>query len=447
MGLKILIIGSGGREHAIAWLISKSKREIDKIFVMPGNAGTLTEKNVFNIDCDINNNNDVLDFAIKNKIDLTIVGPEVPLVDGISDLFEEKGLNIFGPKKYFAQLEGSKIFSKKFMRDNELPTADYQEFEDAKKAVDYLKSKKPPFVVKYDGLAAGKGVDICETIDDAKLSVKNLLKPNEKIIIEDFIKGIELSSIYICNPNASKKILGLPWIKDYKSRDEYNEGPNTGGMGAITHPYCSFKKNDIYALNTEIEKILIKTIVSINNSSGNKSNYNGFLYLGLMISAEDNKPYLLEYNCRMGDPETQNLMMYLNNNDVDFLDLIGFDNTKYPDNFNLTFIDEKKYSGYCCTIVLAADGYPEGPRKDFYIDLSEIKEGANIKIFHAGTKINHGAIMVNGGRILSVNTCCDKKQDAIDLAYNNIQKIKAYTDSELKQEDKSLIFFRTDIGS
>ena len=447
MGLKILIIGSGGREHAIAWLISKSKRQIDKIYVMPGNAGTLTEKNVFNVDCDINNNNDVLDFAIKNQIDLTIVGPEVPLVSGLSDLFEEKGLNIFGPKKYFAQLEGSKIFSKKFMRDNELPTADYQEFADAKKAVDYLKSKKPPFVVKYDGLAAGKGVDICETIDDAKLSVKNLLRPNEKIIIEDFIKGIELSSIYICNPNASKKILGLPWIKDYKSRDEYNEGPNTGGMGAITHPYCSFKKNDIYALNTEIEKILIKTIVSINNSSGSKSNYNGFLYLGLMISAEDNKPYLLEYNCRMGDPETQNLMMYLNNNDVDFLDLIGFDNTSYPDNFNLTFIDDKKYSGYCCTIVLAADGYPEGPRKDFYIDLSEIKEGANIKVFHAGTKVNHGAIMVNGGRILSVNTCCDKKQDAIDLAYNNIQKIKAYTDSELKQEDKSLIFFRTDIGS
>ena len=447
MGLKILIIGSGGREHAIAWLISKSKRQIDKIYVMPGNAGTLTEKNVFNVDCDINNNNDVLDFAIKNQIDLTIVGPEVPLVSGLSDLFEEKGLNIFGPKKYFAQLEGSKIFSKKFMRDNELPTADYQEFADDKKAVDYLKSKKPPFVVKYDGLAAGKGVDICETIDDARLSVKNLLRPNEKIIIEDFIKGIELSSIYICNPNASKKILGLPWIKDYKSRDEYNEGPNTGGMGAITHPYCSFKKNDIYALNTEIEKILIKTIVSINNSSGSKSNYNGFLYLGLMISAEDNKPYLLEYNCRMGDPETQNLMMYLNNNEVDFLDLIGFDNTSYPDNFNLTFIDEKKYSGYCCTIVLAADGYPEGPRKDFYIDLSEIKEGANIKVFHAGTKVNHGAIMVNGGRILSVNTCCDKKQDAIDLAYNNIQKIKAYTDSELKQEDKSLIFFRTDIGS
>ena len=141
MGLKILIIGSGGREHAIAWLISKSKRQIDKIYVMPGNAGTLTEKNVFNVDCDINNNNDVLDFAIKNQIDLTIVGPEVPLVSGLSDLFEEKGLNIFGPKKYFAQLEGSKIFSKKFMRDNELPTADYQEFADAKKQLITLNLK------------------------------------------------------------------------------------------------------------------------------------------------------------------------------------------------------------------------------------------------------------------------------------------------------------------
>jgi len=447
MGLKILIIGSGGREHAIAWLISKSKREIDKIFVMPGNAGTLTEKNVFNIDCDISNKNEVLDFALENKIDLTIVGPEVPLVDGISDLFEDNDLNIFGPKKYFSQLEGSKSFSKKFMKDNKLPTADYEEFEDAEKAIDYLDSKKPPFVVKYDGLAAGKGVDICESIEDAKLSISNLLKPNEKIIIEDFIKGIELSSIYICNPNASKKTLGLPWIKDYKSRDEYNAGPNTGGMGAVTHPYCSFKKNDIYALNTEIEKILIKTIVSINSSSGNKSNYNGFLYLGLMISVEDNKPYLLEYNCRMGDPETQSLMMYLYKNDVDFLDLIGFDNSKYPDNFNLTFIDDKEFSGYCCTIVLAADGYPASPKKDFYIDLSGIDEKPNLKIFHAGTKISNGAVRVTGGRILSINTCCDRKQDAIDLAYENIRKIKAYTDPKLEDENTSLIFFRTDIGS
>ena len=447
MGLRILIIGSGGREHAIAWLISKSKHKIEKIYVMPGNAGTLTEKNVFNIDCDINNKNEVLDFALKNKIDLTIVGPEVPLVNGISDLFEDYNLNIFGPKKYFSQLEGSKVFSKKFMKDNNLPTADYEEFEDAAEAFDYLESKKPPYVVKYDGLAAGKGVDICENIQDAKSSITNLLKPDERIIIEDFIKGIELSSMYICNPNASKKTLGLPWIKDYKSRDEYNAGPNTGGMGAVTHPYCSFKKNDVYALNTEIEKILIKTIVSINSGSGNKSNYNGFLYLGLMISVEDNKPYLLEYNCRMGDPETQSLMMYLYKNDVDFLDLIGFDNSKYPDNFNLTFIDDKEFSGYCCTIVLAADGYPVSPKKDFYIDLSGIDEKPNLKIFHAGTKISNGAVRVTGGRILSINTCCDRKEDAIDLAYENIRKIKAYTDPKLEDENTSLIFFRTDIGS
>ena len=241
MGLKILIIGSGGREHAIAWLISKSKREIDKIFVMPGNAGTLTEKNVFNIDCDISNKNEVLDFALENKIDLTIVGPEVPLVDGISDLFEDNDLNIFGPKKYFSQLEGSKSFSKKFMKDNKLPTADYEEFEDAEKAVDYLDSKKPPFVVKYDGLAAGKGVDICESIEDAKLSISNLLKPDDKIIIEDFIKGIELSSIYICNPNASKKTLGLPWIKDYNLVMSIMP-VLIPEVWAVTHPYCSFKK-------------------------------------------------------------------------------------------------------------------------------------------------------------------------------------------------------------
>ena len=332
---------------------------------MPGNAGTLHEKNVFNIDCDINDHKAVLTFAIDNNIDLTIVGPEVPLVDGLSDLFEANNLNIFGPKKYFAQLEGSKSFSKKFMKDNSLPTADYNEFKDYDNASKYLATKKMPIVVKYDGLAAGKGVDICDSPDEANSSIKNLLKPDESIIIEDFIKGIELSSIYICNPNASKKSIGLPWVKDYKSRDEYNMGPNTGGMGAITHPFCSYKKNDIYSLNTEIEKILIKSIVAINSCSGDNSKYNGFLYLGLMISADDNKPYLLEYNCRLGDPETQNLMMYLNNNNVDFLDLIGYDNSKYPDNFNLTFIDEKNYEGFCCTVVLAADGYPSDPGKIF----------------------------------------------------------------------------------
>ena len=447
MGLKILIIGSGGREHAISLIVSKSKRDIEKIFVMPGNAGTLTEKNVFNIECDINDHDAVLSFAIENKIDLTIVGPEVPLVKGISDLFEEKNLNIFGPKKYFSQLEGSKVFSKNFMDSNSLPTAKYKEFNDSKKAKEYLDDKKMPIVIKYDGLAAGKGVDICETIDDAKKSVDNLLKPEERIIIEDFIKGIELSAIYICNPNANKKNLGLTWVKDYKSRDEYNSGPNTGGMGAVTHPFCSYKKNDIYSLNVEIEKILIKTIVAINNGSGTSSKYNGFMYLGLMISTNDDKPYLLEYNCRMGDPETQNILMYLDKNEVDFLDLIGFDNSHYPDNFNLSFIDDKKYSGYCCTIVLAAKGYPENPIKDFYIDSSHLEENDSIKIFHAGTKISNGAIRVTGGRILSVNTYSEDKQTAIDLAYNNISKIKAYTDSDLKNQDDSLVFFRSDIGS
>ena len=447
MGLKILLIGSGGREHAISWIISKSKRDIEKIFVMPGNAGTLTEKNVFNIDCDINDHEAVLNFALENKIDLTIVGPEVPLVRGISDLFEEKNLNIFGPKKYFAQLEGSKVFSKNFMDSNNLPTAKYKEFNDSKKAKEYLDDKKIPIVIKYDGLAAGKGVDICETIDDAKKSVDNLLKPNERIIIEDFIKGIELSAIYICNPNANKKNLGLTWVKDYKSRDEYNSGPNTGGMGAVTHPFCSYKKNDIYSLNVEIDKILIKTIVAINNGSGTTSKYNGFMYLGLMISTNDNKPYLLEYNCRMGDPETQNILMYLDKNKVDFLDLIGFDNSYYPDNFNLSFVDDKKYSGYCCTIVLAAKGYPENIVKDFYIDLSHLEENDSIKIFHAGTKISNGSIKVTGGRILSVNAYSEDKQTAIDLAYNNVSKIKAYTDSDLKNQDDSLVFFRSDIGS
>ena len=166
-----------------------------------------------------------------------------------------------------------------------------------------------------------------------------------------------------------------------------------------------------------------------------------------MISADNDKPYLLEYNCRMGDPETQSILMYLHKNDIDFLDLIGFDNSKYPDNFNLTFIDNKEYSGFSCTVVLAAKGYPTNPEKDFYLDLSNLKETENLKIFHAGTKISNGSFKVTGGRILSVNACCETKEESIDLAYENIKKIKAYKDAELKDEDASLIFYRTDIGS
>jgi len=273
------------------------------------------------------------------------------------------------------------------------------------------------------------------------------LKPGEKIIIEDFIKGIELSAIYICNPNAPKKAIGLPWIKDYKSRDEFNSGPNTGGMGAISHPFCSYKKNDVYSLNVEIEKILIKTLVAINNNSGSESKYNGFIYLGLMLSTSDNKPYILEYNCRMGDPETQNIIMYLDKNNVDFLDLIGFDNSNYPDNFNLSFIDDRDISGFCCTVVLAAKGYPLAPTKDFYLSIPQINDVDNIKIFHAGTRISNGAVRVTGGRILSVNAFSDNKQDAIDLAYEYISKIRAYNDADLKSEDPDLVFYRKDIGS
>ena len=447
MGLKILIIGSGGREHALSWIVSRSKRAIDKVYVMPGNAGTLAEKNVFNIECDIHDSDSVLNFAIENKIDLTIVGPEDPLVNGLCDLFEKNNLNIFGPKKYFAQLEGSKVFAKDFMNKNNLPTAQYKEFEKIEQALDYIENRKMPIVIKYDGLAAGKGVDICESVADARDSIKKLLKPGQKIIIEDFIKGIELSAIYICNPNASKKNIGLPWIKDYKSRDEFNSGPNTGGMGAISHPFCSYKKNDIYSLNVEIEKILNKTLMSIANDSDSNNKYNGFMYLGLMFSTNDNKPYVLEYNCRMGDPETQNILMYLDKNNVDFLDLIGFNNSGYPDNFNLSFVDYTDISGFCCTVVLAAKGYPINPIKDFYLDTSKLEDVSDVKVFHAGTKISNGAIKVTGGRILTINAFSNTKQGAIDLAYENISKIKAFSDAELKNEASDLVFYRNDIGS
>ena len=340
--MRILIIGQGGREHAIAWKLSLSDR-VSHVFVCPGNGGTALEDNITNVNIDEKHHSDLIKFAKEEHIDLTIVGPEAPLVDGLVNSFQDANLNIFGPTKEFSILEGSKAFSKKFMKDNAISTADFQEFSDIHKAEKFCQSTTFPKVLKADGLAAGKGVIICQNLDEALSALNELFnsKSHSKIVIEDFIVGQELSAIYICNFRGPTYEICLPWTKDYKSRDEYNSGPNTGGMGAVSHPILENHKNTIFKNHIAIEKLLSKTIVAINDiMKRTKQNYVGFLYLGLMITKRDIK--ILEYNCRSGDPETQNLMMNLHNNEIDLLDLIENNPLSKTRDLNIIDIDSKK---------------------------------------------------------------------------------------------------------
>ena len=457
MKKNILVIGQGGREHALAWKLSKSQK-IQKTYVCPGNGGTFLEKNIINVDLDIKNHNMLIDFVKSNNIDITIVGPEDPLVNGLANSFIENDLKIFGPLKEFAILEGSKVFAKDFMLKNKIPTANHTMFDTLESAKNYIKNKKYPIVVKADGLAAGKGVIISNDEDEAINAIDKLLGNNhsEYIVIEDFLKGQELSAIYICSQAGKFKNayeIGLPWIKDYKSRDEFNSGPNTGGMGAVSHPLGYQHKNLLFKLHLEIEKVLIKTITAINNyNKKTNKNYLGFLYIGLMID-NNNDIKVLEYNCRLGDPETQNLMLTLENQNIDLYDLIvnPLEIRQEQWDFNLLRIDDKESSywesSYCCTIVLAAKGYPDAYVKDFFIDISNVKQSDKIKIFHAGTVINNNKIQATGGRILTVNVFADTKKEAVSLAYENIKKIKAFEDKDFKIQNQSLVFYRDDIGN
>ncbi len=443
--MKLLVLGQGGREHAMAWKLSLSKR-VTEVYVCPGNAGTALEDKISNVDLNIHEYEKIISFVRDNNIDLTIVGPEDPLCGGIVDAFAENSLKIFGPAKAFAQLEGSKSFSKNFMVANEIPTAGYDEFSNPASAIDYIKNAKYPLVIKADGLAAGKGVIICHDKEEATNAIEKLLisKHSNKVVVEDFLVGQELSAMYICSFNGPNFEVSLPWTKDYKSRDEHNMGPNTGGMGAIIHPILDEHKNNIYKMHLEIEKNLSRTIHAINKKYKNLNDqYLGFLYLGLMIGQE-NQINILEYNCRMGDPETQCLMMYLQNQNIDLLDLIEGKKTSGKKDMNLSYIDSAKF--YACTIVLAAKGYPGDYKKNFFIDLSKIQENEHIKIFHAGTVLDDNRIRSIGGRILSVNVYADSREQCLKIAYETINKIDVYKDKDFSEKSSEHVFFRDDIG-
>ena len=446
MNQNILVIGQGGREHAIAWKISKSPN-VSNVYVCPGNGGTELDSSLLNVNLNINDHDSLVNFAKQNNITMTIVGPENPLAAGIVNSFLNAGLKIFGPKKQYALLESSKVFSKEFMKNFNIPTSEYQMFSSNQEAKDFCSTKKHPIVIKADGLAAGKGVVVSASIDESYEAIDSLLKSehSDYIVVEEFLNGQELSAIYIVNYQGISYEIGLPWTKDYKSRDEYNSGPNTGGMGAVSHPLSFENKNSLFKLHLDIEKILIKTLTSINNYNKDDGvGYLGFLYMGLMINNKD-EINVLEYNCRLGDPETQNIMLTLHNKDVDLLDLIlGRKNNKKD--FNLDRIDNED-NGYCCTLVLAAKGYPESYKKGFYLDLSSIKETDQLVIFHSGTDIENGKIVSKGGRILSVNVYANDRQKAIDMAYEKIKEIKVFEDKDFKHQNQDLVFFREDIGN
>ena len=445
MRMNILVLGQGGREHAIAWKLSLSPK-IDKVYVAPGNGGTALEENIENINLSLNDSSSIIDFVKKNDIEMTIVGPEGPLVDGIVDEFSKHDLKIFGPSKNYAILEGSKVFAKEFMQNYNIPTADYRMFSSADEAKKYIKDKKHPIVIKADGLAAGKGVVVSNSINESSKAIDNLLasEHSDYIVIEEFLRGQELSAIYICNFKGCSYEIALPWTKDYKSRDEYNNGPNTGGMGAVSHPLSYEHKNTVFKLHIDIEKIMIKTIASINDYN-KKNGYLGFLYIGLMIDGLNNIK-VLEYNCRLGDPETQNLMLTLENKEIDLIDLILNQPISTIKDINLDRIEKVDHS-FCCTLVLAARGYPGEYNKNFYINCSEIVESNKLKVFHAGTVLDDNKLKSIGGRILTINVYADNKEDAVSSAYENIRKIKIFEDKEMKIQNQELVFYREDIGN
>ncbi len=419
--MKILIVGSGGREHALAWK-AKQSPDVDIVYVAPGNAGTALETGLENVDIGSDDIPALLDFAQQQQIDLTIIGPEAPLVAGIVDRFTEQGLACFGPSAAAAQLEGSKSFCKDFMARHGIPTADYQTFVDAAAAIAYIRQKGAPIVVKADGLAAGKGVIVAETEQQAIDAVNDMLAGNRfgdaghRVVIEEFLSGEEASFIVIADGiNA----LPMATSQDHKARDNGDTGPNTGGMGAYSPAPVVTP-----AVYQRVMDEVIKPTLQGMASDGHP--YTGFLYAGLMIGP-DGSVKVLEYNCRFGDPETQPIMMRLKS---DLVALCQAALQQKLDNIDSDW-DERAALG----VVMAAGGYPDAYRKgDVITGLSE-QHSHDQKIFHAGTALQNDRIVTAGGRVLCACALGDDIAQAQHKAYQLVKKIH-WNDA----------YYRTDIG-
>ncbi len=400
--VNVLVIGSGGREHALSWKLSQSSK-VDKIFTAPGNGGTEN-----NIPIDIDDLNALAEFAQKNNC-FTVVGPEAPLAAGIVDKFNQMNLKIFGPSQKAAQLESSKIWAKNFMKRNGIQTARFEIFEDPKKAQDYVKSLNYNVVVKADGLASGKGVIVCNNVDEAIAAIDTILvkktfgDAGNRIIVEERIDGIEASYIALCDGVTA---LPMASSQDHKRIFDDDKGPNTGGMGAYSPTPVI---DDILAEKIQ-NKIINKTIQSMKNEG---IIFKGFLYAGVMI--RDNEPYVLEYNARMGDPECQPITMRMDFDLYDYL-VASVDGTLSA----MPTISWKNKSSVC--IVLASKGYPESyPKDEAITGFDSVPK--NAMVFHAGTKKQNGNILSNGGRVLGVTALGDTLESAISNAYIAAEKI------------------------
>lgn len=404
--MKILVVGSGGREHALAWKLAQSER-IQMVFVAPGNGGTELDKNLKNIA--ISDPHALAEFALQEHIGITVVGPEVPLAAGIVNIFRDKGLKIFGPTKEAAQLESSKDFAKAFMHRHQIPTAEYQTFSDLQGAHAYIDQKGAPIVIKADGLAAGKGVVVAMTLDEAHAAVDMMLSDNKlgdagaRVVIEEFLAGEEASFIVMVD---GKNTLPLATSQDHKRLLDDDQGPNTGGMGAYSPAPIVTPQ-----LHARIMREIIQP--TVHGMAKDGIVFTGFLYAGLMIDDQGN-PKTLEFNCRMGDPETQPIMSRLKTDLVTVME--------HAVNGSLDSIELEWDRRTAMGVVMAAAGYPDAPEKG--AEITGIPaETADCMTFHAGTSLNGGKLSVSGGRVLCVVGLGDTVKSAQKHAYDVVEQI------------------------
>jgi phosphoribosylamine--glycine ligase len=405
--MKLLVVGSGGREHAIAWRLAQSPR-VQKVYVAPGNGGTAREAGVENIA--ITDIRALADFALTEKIHLSVVGPEVPLAEGIVDSFRNRGLRIFGPSRACAQLESSKEFAKEFMKRHGIPTAAYASFDDAGAAHDYVDSRGAPIVVKADGLAAGKGVFVAASAADAHQAIDRILveramgAAGRRIVIEEFLDGEEASFIALAD---GRHLLPLATSQDHKRLMDGDCGPNTGGMGAYSPAPVVTP-----VLHARVMREIMQPVIDGMIADGHP--YSGFLYAGLMVDASGN-PKVLEFNCRLGDPETQPILLRLKS---DLLELIELAIEGTLDRASAEW-DRRAALG----VVLAAAGYPDDPRKGDAVS-AFAAGGEDYRVFHAGTLLRDGAIVTNGGRVFCVTALGDSIKMAQRRAYEIVEGVR-----------------------
>ena len=407
--MKVLVVGGGGREHALAWSLARSDR-VSEVIVAPGNAGTALEGSVRNAPVGAEDIDGLLQLAQAEQVSLTVVGPEAALVAGIVDRFETAGMRCFGPSQAAARLEGSKSFTKDFMERHGIPTAGYRSFTEADSAVAWVEQNGTPIVIKADGLAAGKGVVVAHDLDEARTAIREMLEEEKfgnagaQIVVEEFLEGEEASFIAIVD---GENILPLASSQDHKARDDGDTGPNTGGMGAYS---------PAPVLNEAVTQRVMETVMrpTVEGLAAEGCPYTGFLYAGLMIDAEGN-PRVLEFNCRFGDPETQPILLRLRS---DFADLLE----KALDG-SLSDAQVEWDDRAALGVVMAADGYPESYAKGHVISGLPDFDGPDSKVFHAGTRLQDQEIVTSGGRVLCVVGLGQTVTQAQRKAYDVVETI------------------------